>query len=195
MGEVDKRLTANCNLGQCPRGFQNFQIRTEGATTNLIFPDGARLGILDQHSTEALRPLLEQPKLEFDAFAEINAIRSTIGRARKSTDAVIRVNININGPRTLAQKIGQDMSNRKVWLQRPLITTFPYHNPHVIEFSGIEYHQTQALEAEIATPTSQKKQSFEDLQRSVAEVYSTLGRDKDLSRVEGDSRLKTQLLP
>lgn len=195
MAEIDKRLTANCSLGQGPRGFQEFKIQTEGATTNLIFPGGGRLGILDQHSAEALKPLLEQPKLEFNAFAEINAIRSTIGRARKSTDAVIRVNININGPKTIAQKLGQDMSNRKVWLQRPLIMTFPYHNPHVIEFPGLEYHQAQALEAEIATPTSQKKQSFEDLQRSVAEVYSTLGRDKDLLRVEGDRRLKTQLLP
>lgn len=195
MAEVDKRLTANCNLGQGPQGFQEFKIRTEGKIVNLIFPDGGIFGILDQNSTDALRPLLEQPELEFSAFAEINAIRSTIGRARKSTDAVIRVNININGPKALAQKIGQDMSNRKVWLQRPLTMKLPYHNPHVIEFPGIDHHHAQSFEAEIAISTSQKKQSFEDFQRSVAEVYNTLGRDKDLSRVEGDRRLRTHLLP
>lgn len=193
MAEIDERLTSN--LGQGPRGFQEFMIRSERTVTNLVFPNGERFGILDDHSTKALTPLLEHPELEFNAFAETNAIRSTIGRARKSTDAVVRVNININGPKALAQKIGQDMSNRKVWLQRPLTMKFPYHNPHVIEFPGIDHHHAQALEAETAGLTNQKKQSFEEFQRTVAKVYNTLERNKDLSRIEGDRRLRTQLLP
>lgn len=193
MAEVDKRLTAN--NGQDPRGFQEFTMRPERTTVNIVFRNGEGFGYLDQHSTDALMPLLEHAELKLEVFAETNAIRSTIGRARKSEEAIVRVNININGPESLTQKIGQDMSDRKVWLQHPLVKRYPYHNPHEIKFPGIVHHRTQALEAEIAEPTSQKKQSFEDFQRTVAEVYDTLGRDKDLSRIEGDRRLRTTLLP
>lgn len=195
MADIDKRLTAN--LGQGPQGFQEFRLKVTQVAVKLNFPDGGEFGILDQHSNEALKPLLEQPELDLNAFAEINAIRSTIARARRSTDAIIRVDINLNGPEALAQKIGHDLSNRKVWLQRPSTCTmkFPYRNPHVIEFPGIDRHDVLAIGGDNAQAISEQKQSFEDFQKTVAEVYDTLSRDKDLSRIEGDRRLKTQLLP
>lgn len=193
MAEIDQKLAAN--RGHGPLGYQEFTLRADPVAVRVTFTEGKEFGMLDEHITEAMAPLLERPELECNAFAEINTIRSTIGRAQKSTDAIIRIHININGPKSLAQDIGQELSDKKAWLQRPLTTKFSYYNPHVIKFDDLDPQDSPQLENDASELPREKKQSVEEFQTTVAEVYQTLNRDKDLSRIEGDHRLRTHLLP
>lgn len=193
MAEIDKKLAAS--HGQGPLGYQEFKLRADPKAVKVTFNEGSEFGYLDEHIIGVMAPILERPEFECNAFAEINAIRSTIGRAQKSTDAIIRVDININGPKSLAQDIGQELSKKKAWLQRPFTTKFPYYNPHVIKFDDLDPQDAMDLEVDASEVPREKKQSVEEFQSTVAEVYKTLNRDKDLSRIEGDRRLRTHLLP
>lgn len=196
MVEADRKLTTTKN--DETQAFQSFRIIKDSTSTeealHVVFLDGAKFGILDESNSEALNALVHRPELEIDGQAERNAIRTVISRSQKASHAVIRINIKINGPANLSEEVGSSLSAYKVWLQRPSATKFPYRNPQTIVFPGIEIDDVQASFSRAAPSVKEKKQSIEDFQKTIADVYDTLKRDKDLNRIEGDIRLKTKLL-
>lgn len=194
MVEVDKKLATTKHYGT--QKLQSFHI-VKGSTSleaSVVFQDGAKFGILDKRNSVALDALPNQPELEIDVQAETNAIRTVISKSQKAADAVIRMDIKINGPANLSEEVGSSLSVHKVWLQRPAVTKFPYRNPQTIVFPGIEIGHVQVPVGGAKTSVKEKKQSTQDFQKTIAEVYHTLKRDKDLNRIKGDIQLKTVLL-
>lgn len=183
---------------------QRFGI-VKGSTSSeahVVFQDGAELGILDERTCkaldsfipEALDALKPHQKFEIYGQAEMNAIRAVISKSHKASQAVIRIDIMINGPADLAEEVSSCLSVQQVWLQRPSATRLPYRNPQTLSFPGMETGDIQAPESGVEMSVEGKKQSVETFQETLAGVYETLKRDKDLIRIEGDGRLKTALL-
>lgn len=169
---------------------QNFNIVKVMTMFELQFDDGVRFGILDQRNSETLHQIVGHPLVQMDGQAEADAIKSVISIASKAADAVIRININIYGPMSLSEQVGTSLSVRKAWLQRPNAPKYPYRNPQTIVFPNLN-----ADNIHIPTQLSEAKEgSTQDFHESLAEIYSTLRRDKDLSRVKGDIGLRTHLL-
>jgi SWI/SNF-related matrix-associated actin-dependent regulator of chromatin subfamily A3 len=127
-------------------------------------------------------------------FAPIRAIQETLGRASKDKEAIVRVQINVYGPRPIAAEIGKELSDQKIYLQRPgwVRDGATYENPHVLTLTGFQY-----LTTDIATPledATTEKATTETLKSTIKNVYSSLTRDQNLRGLEGDERLNTLLL-
>lgn len=191
MIEIDKRLTINSHLGL--QESQDFKIVQASEAIQVVFSDGAEFGILDKWKSDALKTIMNHSDLRIEGRADPSAIRTVAHEAQKASDAVVRIDIEIYGPVSLSEEVGGSLSGHKVWLQRPTDSRFPYRNPQAIQFAGInaEHIEVPAGRTEMSV---HEKQSTEEFQKTIAEVYNTLKRDKNLNRLRGDIRLKTHLL-
>jgi SWI/SNF-related matrix-associated actin-dependent regulator of chromatin subfamily A3 len=164
----------------------------------VIFNDGTVFGEPNSHLSDTLSPFLQQNSVSFEVIANISNTIETIGKAEKANDAVVRVDINIYGPRSFGKELGEELSKRKVYLQRPnfLKRDSVYDNPHFLKLPTI---QTQDTSCSIMFPVGSEKVSEldkeEQFKRTIGKVYASLTRGRRLHGLEGDDRLRTQLLP
>jgi SWI/SNF-related matrix-associated actin-dependent regulator of chromatin subfamily A3 len=124
----------------------------------------------------------------------IRGIQEILGRATKGKEAIVRVQINIYGPWSIAGDIGKELSDQKIYLQRPVYVrnSATYDNPHVLTLEG---YQCSSTDIDLPTEdTSKEKATTETLKSTIKDVYSSLTRDQSLRGLEGDERLKTSLL-
>lgn len=189
MAEVDRRLTANFNK------LQVFKIaKVEGSSSlEVRFDDDVKFGDLDVRSSQAIDAMPGRHELEIQGQAETDAIRNVAYKAQKEALAVIRVNIHISGPVSLSEEVGAELMRHRAWLQRPLAPRHPYHNPQHIVFPGIDVEYLQYHVEADGLGVKDEKQSNEGFQKTIAEVYDTLTRDKSLNKIEGDIGLRTHL--
>jgi SWI/SNF-related matrix-associated actin-dependent regulator of chromatin subfamily A3 len=177
------------------QGHTQLKIIKPEAQFVIAFPDDTVLGEVNAQLEKALVSITEQGyQLDFEVFAPVRAIQETLGRATKEKEAVVRVQINVYGARSIAHDIGKDLSDQKIYLQRPGYVRggTTYENPHVLTLTGFQYSTT-----DITTPledTTTEKTTTETLKSTIKEVYSSLTRDQNLRGLEGDERLNTSLL-
>lgn len=195
MLEVESKLKAD--NGSSANDYCTFNVEKSSDQVVLKFHDNTDFGILNTHTSKALEGLIDRPSIQFDALAPMLTIRETIGRSTKASDAVLRVNINVYGPKEAAKDVGSLLSAYKVYLQRPDIQRMGalYDNPHLLKFSDM---QMPSLEDQVeATPTHASTSDNAECIRktTISNLYASLTRGTKLNRVEGDRRLKTQLLP
>jgi hypothetical protein len=169
---------------------------TESSLIALRFEDGTEFGLLNTHTSQVLGELIGRPSVQFEAVGSTLIILETIGKATKSADAVVRVNINVYGPSDAKKEIGSHLSKHRVYLQRPdkPRSGSIYENPHFLRFddmriSSLEY---QSKVAPLSVPTSN---NADDLQKTISDVYSSLKRGTKLNQLSGDRRIATPLLP
>jgi len=173
-----------------------FDVSMLGAKVVLQFPDRTMFGALNDHASGALEDLVRQPNISFEAIGSVQTIRETIGRVTKAPDAVVRVNINIYGPKESKLEVGRHLSSQKLYLQRPdtLRIGSVYENPHVLSFSDLEISSYEN-QLDVQIERTLKRDDGERLRETISKVYSSLTRGTNLNKVEGDFRLKTTLLP
>lgn len=164
----------------------------------VIFNDKTVFGEPNTHMSEVLLKLLERDSLTFEVITNVSNTIETIGKAEKANDAVVRVDINIYGPRSVAKEVGQQLSKNKVYLQRPNYWRdgAEYDNPHFLKLPSIKSADTAS--SFIPTVGSEKKTELdkeEEFKRTIGSVYASLTRNRKLHGLEGDDRLKTRLLP
>lgn len=194
MAELDKKLNSS---ETSPIPGHTLMHVTKFETQFLItFADGMVMGEVNASLDKALSNIAEQQyTLDFEVFAPVLAIRQTISRATKEKDAIVRVQISVYGPRKIAKSIGQEFSQQKIFLQDPdhVRDGAEYDNPHVLKLTDYQHAlPTAVIDIEKG---SVDKTNENLLAEAIADVYSSLTRDKNLRGLEGDERLKTPLLP
>ena len=197
MLEVDTKLKFIANNASLTQSYCIFGIGIGKSEQQLSvnFQDGTEFGVLNIHYSEALVSLINNKSLQFDVIASITAIREVISRATKANDAVVRVNINVYGPSEEAKPVGLHLTSKKVYLQRPdnLRPDVLYENPHVLKFPDI-FLPVAEYQVEVASNRVAAANDTEQFRETISNVYASLTRSMKLNIVEGDSRLKTQLL-
>jgi len=161
----------------------------------VAFSDAAVVGEVNAQLDKALTSITEQGyELDFEVFAQTRAIHDTITRATKQKEAVIRVQVNVYGPRAAANEIGRELSQHKLYLQRPAYVKdgTRYNNPHMLTLPGFENSTTPTKTS--VEETVPEKPSLQTLHNMFQLVYSSLMRDRNLIGLEGDERLNTTLL-
>lgn len=185
------------NVGNKPQvaGIYTFGIENSSDQFFLTFSDGTQFGQLNNHVAKALG-VIEQPSVQLDAVAHIMSIRELIGKFTKASDAVVRVNINVYGPREARDKVGRHLSANKVYLQRPdqQRPGSLYDNPHILKLPEMEMPNFDH-DSGGANDGALQSDNVEHFRKSVSDVYASLKRGSRLKRLEGDTRLKTTLLP
>jgi hypothetical protein len=141
-----------------------------------------------------LKELLEFPSLHYEAIGDTSSLRESISRATKPSEAVVRVNINIYGPKDSGKDVGGLLTTHKVYLQSPDVRRpgSRYENPHILTFKDMDISSVHQLNQEHNGLYISK--DAEELHETVSHLYASLKRGKDLKQVEGDRLLKTNLL-
>jgi SWI/SNF-related matrix-associated actin-dependent regulator of chromatin subfamily A3 len=194
-------LDLEVKLGNIVEASHRMSIMKSDEQFLVVFFDGTEMGQLNAQLEKAFDSIFQQQQhVDFEVFAPIKQIRETIGKSTKEKDAIVRVNINMYGNRDCAQQVGQQLSKHKVYLQRPdeVRAGLVYDNPHELKLKlpnvQLLYNNCEAnttTNEEVRT-VSEKAEAFK---KTISNVYSSLTRGQKLIGLEGDGRLKTQLLP
>ncbi|KAF4951751.1 hypothetical protein FSARC_12822 [Fusarium sarcochroum] len=192
MSSIDERLSA---VGSA---YQYFTPTEYQKQVMLCFPDDNKhFGHLRSAVAQILLPLISHQRVDLEPLALKADLREIIQRASKSADAMVKVDINIYGPRLDSTMVGDALSNGNLWLQRSSHgrTDTIYDNPHFLTISVDDSH-TQMLQNmdPVSNNGAPKKKTREDqLRKMVEEVYKTVDNTRDLELVEGGDRV-TQAL-
>jgi hypothetical protein len=171
-----------------------------------VFADGVDLGYLSEKMVRAVEMLVNLPRFELEAFTNLDVIIDAVRRARKPSDAAIRVNINFYGLKDSRDRVGKELSDKGFFLQWPNMDTrrpgVTYDNPHILRLDGMDGTDETATEdeedAEDATSSPEvdsPQESDEDFQETIAEVFRSLRRGEGLNRLEGSDNLNRALFP
>jgi hypothetical protein len=194
MGQLDSRLSVevpSAATGHVQMGLK----RSDDGELLIAFLDGCILGAVNAQLEKALTSIAEQRlELDFEVFAPTRNIREIIGRANKDRDAVVRVQVNIYGPRSTAASVGRELSRHRVYLQRPdyVRNGAAYDNPHVLKIADFDSTPSELAETILEQPVPEA--ATVTFKKTITDVYSTLTRDQHLEGLEGDDRLRTPLL-
>lgn len=183
--------------GQDPNHVQKFTLTLKPAPhIQLSLPDGTAFGILRNDLTEALDVLLNQrPTFRLEAVALTSRLREQIGLASKPNEAIVQVDINIYGPRDRAKEVGDKLSDRRQWLQKPDFSRkYPYENPHVLRFPELEDHVFEQDIRQEVSGASKPRADEERVKKLIAQVEGAVSRAADLETMTGDQGLQTGLL-
>lgn len=193
MAEVDAKLTAGKGLVE--EGYNAFNLNLSEERLVLEFQDGSTFGILNTHVTNALKHIVGKRPVEFDTLGHTTQIREAIEKATNAKDAMVRVQINVYGPKDIAEEIGNHLTGRKTYLQRPDVFRrgINYDNPHVFRFSGMELPDLENR-AEVGKQRPSANDEKNQFRKTINNVYASLTRGKHLNQIQGDDRLGTKLL-
>jgi hypothetical protein len=193
MIELNKKLT---RIAPSPlHGHTQMVIIRPEAQFLVAFSDGAVVGEVNAQLDKALTSIAEQGyELDLEVFASIGAIQDIIDRATREKEGVIRVQVNVYGPSAAANAIGRELSQHKLYLQRPAYIRdgARYSNPHMLTLP--EFKGSTTVTRPVLEETVPENPSLRTFKNTIRDVYSSLTRDRDLSGLEGDERLNTTLL-
>jgi SWI/SNF-related matrix-associated actin-dependent regulator of chromatin subfamily A3 len=194
MSEVESKL--NSETTSQAAGQWSFGITKYTPQLYLIFPDGTQFGQLNERTTKALDSIIDLPSVQLEALVDLVALRETVCRAIKASDAAIRVDINVYGTREARKEVGDRLSRGKIYLQHPdqKRGASIYDNPHVLQLPGMET-SSQSLKPDGVVESASKADKAEQFKNAVSHVYASLKRSSHLKRMAGDNRLRTPLLP
>ena len=197
MATIDAKLAVSNNR-DVSNLYQRFNLTEHPEHTLLTFKDedNTEFGYLRPNITRAIGSLLKDSSLEFEAVSPSLDLRETIGRAKKAADAMVKVDINIYGPRSAAASTGAVLSSNRQWLQKPdhARRGYAYDNPHFLAFPGMEHIEEAAQRDVVSGGPGTKRPRGEQLRHLMSSVYGSLSRGRDLERVQGGNQVTRKLL-
>ncbi|OHE92071.1 SNF2 family domain-containing protein [Colletotrichum orchidophilum] len=198
MAVIDTKLRESSQASAPGRtAYQRFTLSEQQEHVLLVFKDDAtEFGYLRSGPGKVLSRLLSQDAhVDFEPIAPTNALRETIARAKKPVEAMVKVDVNVYGPRAAARTVGAKLSEGKLWLQKSdhARQALCYENPHVLKIQGGEELQEGDISSVNGGVPAGRQPREERLRRMMMEVYDSTER-RQFNRELGDKRLKNDLL-
>ncbi|KAJ4267530.1 hypothetical protein NW762_003637 [Fusarium torreyae] len=193
MSTIDERLQAGGPV------YQYFTPTEYQKQVMLCFPDDDKhFGHLRSAVGQTLLPFISHQRVELEPLALKADLREIIQRASKSADAMVKVDINVYGPRLDSTTVGDALSDGNLWLQRSSHgrAGTMYENPHFLTIN-LEDGHTQTLQNmdPVSNDEAPKRKTRDDqLRKMVEDVYKTVDNTRELELVEGGDRVTRQLL-
>ncbi len=181
--------------------YQSFEVSKYSEYFMLKFPDGSPFAQVSELVSRGLANIQQCPSVEMRAFAETKRIHRVFSRAKKPGEATMTVEINIYGSVTDLNVIGEELSSAKLFLQDPsrAIENIEYHNPHTVEFLGIEEPKPESLGQNFlggpSEPFKIVKEERKKFDHAVSTIYQSLTRSRNLEGKKGGAHVLTPLLP
>ncbi|KAK1726384.1 SNF2 family domain-containing protein [Colletotrichum acutatum] len=199
MGVIDTKLRESSRASAPGRiAYQRFTLTDSQEHICLSFKDdNTEFGYLRSGPGKALARLLTpDSRVEFEPIAPTNALRETIGRAKKPVEAMVKVDINVYGPRAAAKVVGDKLTEGKLWLQKSdhARRELCYENPHFLKIQGGETMPENVINDVNSGQPSGRQPREEKLRRMMIEVYDSIKNKREFNRELGDKRLKNGLL-
>jgi SWI/SNF-related matrix-associated actin-dependent regulator of chromatin subfamily A3 len=157
-----------------------------------------KIGFLRIEPAKVITKLLSKPGVEFEPRGRTSKLKDDIGHAYNSATSVIKVDIDVYGPRSLASAVGDDLSDGKLWLQRPRHEQDDksYENPHVftIKIGGVRLDPVQIVQQRRQADFAKREQREDQLKKMVDEVYKRVNESRNLEMVEDVEGVSRDLL-
>ncbi|KAK2606448.1 hypothetical protein QQS21_003141 [Conoideocrella luteorostrata] len=181
---------------------ENLMLCKKEDRINLCFrDDGYGFGYLRTNAETPLKPLLEKSGVELEPMVLTFSLKEIMGRASKTASAMIKADINIYGPRSLAVEVGKVLSGGKQWLQKPdhVRSNVIYDNPHLLPVSsnGFDVQSVRSATQNVQNAqdgTATRKRREDQLRSMVQAVYKSVDNSRDLEMVDGGDRVARKLL-
>ncbi|VUC29297.1 unnamed protein product [Clonostachys rosea] len=192
MSAIDVRLRAADSI------YQRFELLNEQDHIIIRFPENReKFGYLRSGETKTISQVLSHT-VTFEPIALKAALREVIGRAHKPADAMVKLDINVYGPRRESSRVSDALSRGKLWLQRPDHSRegTVYENPHFLKLkiNGGRERTILPVERAVGNVAPRRNVREEQLRRLVEEVYQSVDNSRELERVDGGARVTQQLL-
>ncbi|EFX01322.1 DNA repair and recombination protein rad5c [Grosmannia clavigera kw1407] len=204
---IDVKLVGNMGeiKSKVRRGeltYQNFKLKEEGIDHIILCfrEDGGQFGILRSDVVKTLEPLIKSLGSGIDFIVSTASLSGSFEHANRSVDVIVKGDIYLYGQRQKALEIGDMLSKRKKWLQKPgrAMRNVEYENPQFLEIKLTEIKTQYVQPVNSGQPASNKSLSKSDreevLQRMLNEVYKTLDSTQQLEMVEGGVGVGQDLL-
>jgi len=154
-------------------------------------------GYLRSHMKASLDNLLSRSDMEFEAVTNTSTLRSTISGFKKSSDALVRVDILVYGPRGhVAKTVGRTLSRNRLYLQTPEKSRsgIRYENPQMVSFSTAGTQASDTPASTSSTFSIAGSNEHYRVQALMADVYTSTGRDH-LDMTSASQPIKPDPLP
>ena len=192
----------DANLGESEAGYRRFELNKQQDHVILCFQDdGKEFGYLRSGVGKTLAPLLAKSYVEFEPIVTTSNPKETIRHTKKPAklvEAMVKIDINVYGPRRAATEVGDVLSHGKLWLQKSghARREVVYDNPHFLplKINGIRMQAVQPVNQMVNDGVAKKKYRKERLRKMVEEVYKSLDNTRHLDMVEGGNRVTRKLL-
>ncbi|KAL2881818.1 hypothetical protein SGCOL_002975 [Colletotrichum sp. CLE4] len=200
MAVIDTKLRESSQASAPSKtAYQRFTLTDSQEHICLSFKDDntTEFGYLRSGPGKALARLLSPDShVEFEPIAPTNTLRETIGRAKKPVEAMVKVDINVYGPRRAAKSVGDKLTEGKLWLQKSdhARREHSYENPHVLKIQGGEAMPEHTINDVNSGQPAGRQPREEKLRRMMIEVYDSIKNKRHFNRELGDKRLKNDLL-
>lgn len=187
----------NSKLRTMDSQYTYFTLHDKGGNVILRFKNVAMdFGYLRSGVCRALAPLLPNPHVTLEALALRGSLMDIIGRANKSVEAMVKVDVNVYGYHQAMTEVGNKLSEGKMWLQTPDCSTpgIPHRNPHFfpVKLHGVPMEAMQAPDP--AADRTKTRRREDQLRKMVQEVYKSVDNNRHLERVDGGDRVTQTLL-
>lgn len=121
-------------LRQIREQAQTLHISRDSDTWAIYSSDNVMLGVMNQRTASNLASLPSGDQLAYEAFMETSKLDETIDSYLRGNRKVqFDVTVNVIGPGSISDAVGQQLSERRLFLQRP------YQLPEGIEYSNPQY--------------------------------------------------------
>uniref|UniRef100_A0A0B7KCA3 RING-type domain-containing protein n=1 Tax=Bionectria ochroleuca TaxID=29856 RepID=A0A0B7KCA3_BIOOC len=192
MSVIDVRLRAADSI------YQRFELSNEQDHIIIRFPENKeKFGYLRSGETKIISQVLSH-NVTFEPVALKAVLREVIGRAHRPADAMVKLDINVYGPRQESSRVSDALSRGKLWLQRPDHTRegIIYENPHFLKLkiNGGQERTLLPVEHVVGHTAPRRNVREEQLRKLVEEVYQSVDNSRELERVDGGARVTQQLL-
>jgi SWI/SNF-related matrix-associated actin-dependent regulator of chromatin subfamily A3 len=171
-----------------------FQISITSSLGFLILEDDTNIcGQLSDNLGGPLQRICQIANVRLNCCILIADCLKCIGKANKQRDSIIQVDVNVYGPSTVREHVGQILSSDRLYLQHPKYrdTDFDYQNPHMLDYEDLDL-QMDAGEIE---ELPQENADPDHIQKSIMAVCEAETWDRDGQEEIRDIYVKTELKP
>jgi hypothetical protein len=166
------------------------------------------IAVFNHESSSVLAQI--SPLCTFVAYSFVEHWTDISNRATVSEkDAYILVDVVIYGTQNHLQEVGEILDSRNVYLQEPDYrdTRLGYWNPHFMDWSSLQIEANQdldpltsslmqtGLDFKYLQPANDQVMTRSFLEQKIAAAFKTMTRAQNLKRIEGDTSIRTPLLP
>lgn len=174
--------------------------RTSG-TWRIHSSENVVLGVINHRTASNLASLPCGDQLTYEVFMECSELEQTIDAYLRGNKKVqFDIAVNIMGPESIFEVVGQQLSERRLFLQRPyqLPDGTAYNNPQYLAVNDPLENALEGYDCEEEIPKTDSLDgdqllAHDDLNDELWNLIDNLSLPEEIARVEIDQRINTSL--
>lgn len=159
-------------------------------------------GVINHRTAASLASLPSRDQLVYEAFMETSKLDETIDSYLRGNKRVqFKIVINIMGPESISQAVGQELSKQRLFLQRPyqLSEGTTYNNPQYLAIEDVFGDALEGCDIELqevptADPLGGQPSERDDLVDELWSIINNSSLPHGMTRIEVDQSIHTVLM-